>query len=263
MTREKWSKELIIGELERLAPFHHNIELPYGLSTYIPEKAKRSIEESRFPNLIKHAFPTLLNEFGGTLEGKRVLDLACNCGGFAIEASKLGAKQVLGIDLVEHYITQANFLKDILGIPNVDFEVMDINSIDVKLTDQFDITFCFGILYHFENPVSVMRKICEQTKDAIFIDTSVLKTPRYLKYLYNKPVWLMNFPTKSDQSDLISSTSLWRTQKQAQFLPNEEAVVQLLKYLGFSKITRIKPNQKGLEKRYYKGTRISLLARRH
>ena len=43
-------------------------------------------------------------------------------------------------------------------------------------------------------------------------------------------------------------------------LEKENAVVDLLKFLGFSKVEKIKPNQKRLEKRYYTGSRVTFLA---
>ncbi|NES68979.1 MAG: methyltransferase type 12, partial [Okeania sp. SIO2D1] len=86
-------------ELVKLAPFHHNIELPHGLRTFLPELSQRQVEQTRLANLVKHAFPTLRQMFGGSFDGLRILDVACNCGGFSFEAAKSGADYVLGIDL--------------------------------------------------------------------------------------------------------------------------------------------------------------------
>jgi tRNA (mo5U34)-methyltransferase len=99
------------NELRRLAPFHHDIELPYGLATYVPELSRRSIERTRLPNLLAHAWPPLLEMCGGTLKGRRVLDVACNCGGFSVEAARSGADFVLGTDVVDLYLEQARFVK--------------------------------------------------------------------------------------------------------------------------------------------------------
>jgi tRNA (mo5U34)-methyltransferase len=257
-----WTKETIIQERNRLAPFHHNIQLPFGLTTYIPGKAKRTIEKTRVSNLVKHAFPALLKEFDGTLEGKRILDVACNSGGFSIEAIKHGAKEVLGIDNTEHYIAQANFCKDVLEISNIDFKVMEIDELNKKNVGYFDITFAFGILYHLENPINSMRKVADITADTLLLDTNVIVPAEFQVSTSGSPLWLMNMPPVSNELNKYSTTSLWRKRKFVQFTPNEKAVVDLLHFLGFSKVTKILPTQKDLETRYYDGKRVSFLARR-
>ena len=57
----------------------------------------------------------------------------------------------------DHYIEQANFVKGVLDLEQVEFKLMDIDSVDESTVGLFDITFCFGILYHLENPILTMR----------------------------------------------------------------------------------------------------------
>lgn len=251
------TEEEMKNELLRLAPFHHEVELPYGLSTYVPEKSRRHIENTRIRNLVNHAFPALLNACGGSFAGKRILDVACNCGGFSVEAAKHNSEYVLGIDIVDHYIEQANFIKNALGLGQVDFKVMDIEKLEKENVGQFDVTLCFGILYHLENPIHVMKQVSSVTKKIMLVDTNVMTIPTET----GKPLWLMNFPPISTAMSNDVSTSLWRSgQKAVQFNPNETAVVEMLKFLGFSKVEVLKPVQEGLEERYYSGRRATFLA---
>lgn len=116
---ERWtriSKEALQASIERLAPFHHAIDLPYGLSTYVPTASRQNRERTRMKTLLDHAWASTLEACGGTLEGKRVLDIACNCGGFAVQYARAGAEHVLGIDTEPHYIEQANFVKEALSL---------------------------------------------------------------------------------------------------------------------------------------------------
>ena len=251
----------IKNEINRLAPFHHKVELPYGLSTYVPERSVRHIEYTRIRNLVKHAFPALIDVCGGSLKGKRVLDVACNCGGFSVEAAKHNSDYVLGIDVVDHYIEQANFIKRALRLRHVEFKVMNIESLERSKVGLFDITFCFGILYHLENPIHAMKQLSSITESIMLVDTTVMLIPTYMKFLLKKPLWLMNFPPVSNSQSKDIGTSLWRSrEKVVQFSPNENAVVDLLKFLGFSKVKKIKPKERGLEKRYYTGQRVTFLA---
>ena len=263
--KENLTEQEIRNELNRLAPFHHKVELSYNLSTHIPELSRRPVEYTRVNNLVKHAFPTLIEICGGSLQEKRVLDVACNCGGFSVEAAKLNSEYVLGIDVVDHYIEQANFIKRVLSLEQVEFKVMDINSVDESTVGMFDVTFCFGILYHLEDPIPVMKRLSSVTKSIMLVDTDVMATlfGRFgaLQRFFRKPLWLMNFPAVSSTESKDATTSLWRSkQGSVQFTPNESAVVDLLKFIGFSKVEKIKPNQKGLEKRYYTGRRATFLA---
>ena len=60
------------------------------------------------------------------LRGKRVLDLFCYTGGFALTAAALGgAKEVLGIDASKKAITQATRNAELNGVANVRFEAGD------------------------------------------------------------------------------------------------------------------------------------------
>ncbi|MBW2072029.1 MAG: DUF1698 domain-containing protein [Deltaproteobacteria bacterium] len=247
--------EDIRNELIRLAPFHHDIELPYGLRTHLPELSRRSVERTRLRTLVNHAFPSLLGVFGGSLQGLRVLDVGCNCGGFSFEAIKNGAAYVLGIDVVDHYLQQANFIKRVLQADGAHFKMLSADDIEKETTGEFDLTLCLGILYHLENPVLTMKKIASVTQRAILVDTKVFRNP-----FVRGPAWLMNFPPGENSDSKNVSTSLWRKEAVCQFTPNAAAVTSLLQFLGFSKVKQLEPKEKNLEKRYYQKKRVTFLA---
>jgi SAM-dependent methyltransferase len=208
------------AELARLGPFHHAIDLPFGLSTV----SSRELDRTRFKNLRDRLWPEL------SFDGKRVLDVACNCGGFSIAAATSGASYVLGFDVVEHYVEQANFLKRALDVRNVEFRQLAAENAGEEL-GRFDITFCFGILYHLESPIPVMRQLGALTDKVLVVDTRLDPTHP------DKPYWLMNFAEPLVDKD-SSATSLWRDGS-CQFLPTARAVTRLLRHLGFAEIERV------------------------
>ena len=59
----------------------------------------------KFKQLMQRIYPQ-------GLAGKRVLDCACNCGAYSFWAKELGASECFGFDVREHWINQANFLKE-------------------------------------------------------------------------------------------------------------------------------------------------------
>jgi len=257
------TKKEIESELHRLAPFHHAVDLPHGFQTYIPEASRQERERTRLDSLRKHAWPAILDACGGSFSGRRILDVACNCGGFSVEAAKTGADYVLGIDIDEHYIEQANFIRDALDLGKVEFRKENIEDLSPAHHGAFDVTFCFGILYHLENPIKEMRRIAEVTKEILVVDTTIL-FPRYIGRLMNLrwPLWHMRRVAAVEDSAKNISTSRWRTQEHCQFTPNVPAVKELLHFLGFGDVTQLKPRAQGLEPRYYEGSRVTFIARR-
>lgn len=251
------TKAEIQAEVERLAPFHHNMILPHDVSTFVPGKSDNVHTTDRFRSFVELAFPPLLNLFGGTLEGQRVLDVACNCGGFSLEAARHGAKHVLGFDITDRYLEQANFLKQAFNCQNVDFKNLSIEDVDESTVGERDITLCLGILYHLENPILAMKKLSSVTKKAMLVDTTVARNP-----LYRGAVWTMRTKRVVTEQNANVTTGMWRQNVVCQMRPNQKAVYDLLHFVGFPNVTRLKPKVKGLEKRFYSGVRQVFLATR-
>ncbi|MDX0765168.1 DUF1236 domain-containing protein [Sinorhizobium medicae] len=67
------SKSEIQATVRRLAPFHHAIDLPFGLSTFVPELSRQTRERTRLQTFLDHAWGSILTACGGSLKGKRVL----------------------------------------------------------------------------------------------------------------------------------------------------------------------------------------------
>lgn len=255
LARVAMSEETIRAELERLAPFHHEVELPYGLTTTPPELTRRPGQRQRMSDMLAHAWPALLDACGGTLAGKRILDVGCNCGGFAFRAAADGADYVLGIDPVDRYIEQANFIRDAIDAEGVEFQVLAIEDLDPAVHGTFDVTLNFGLLYHLENPVMGMRKIADVTGELMVVDTNV--DPET-----DGPFWKLNVAHQVSLDSKSASTSLWRSEApQAQFLPTPEGVEVLLDFLGFSQVERLEPSPE-LHKRYTQGKRVTYVAKR-
>ena len=127
------TEEQLRVRVRELAPFHHAVELSARRKTYLPEMSYRTVERTRVDSLMRHGWPQLLEACGGSLRGRRVLDIACNCGGFSVEAIKAGADYVLGVDIVDRYLDQAEFIKQALGYPNLDFRKVDVFDLSPEL----------------------------------------------------------------------------------------------------------------------------------
>lgn len=249
-------RETLERDIRRLAPFHHDVELPHGLRTCPPDLARRTRDQVRLRDLSEHAFPSLLEVCGGSLKGLRVLDVACSCGGFSVEAHNRGADYVLGIDIVDRYIEQAQFIKGALELDNVEFRQLDVDEVEESTVGLFDVVFCFGILYHLQNPVGAMTRLSRVTRKIMLVDTALART-----WFDRRPLWLMNVSTPAASlSAQSASTSLWRHGESIQFRPTASAVTELLRFLGFDQVRQLKPQVSWLEKRYYSGRWGTFLA---
>src|SRR5947209_627498 len=134
-----------------------------------PEALVRRVHElgEWFHNLNLHGVATAPNHFLGDfpnikwryisrdipldLNGASVLDVGCNGGFYSIEMKRRGAGRVLGIDVDDRYLRQAQFAAETLGL-QIDFEkrsVYDIGSI----TGQFDYVLFMGVFYHLRYPL--------------------------------------------------------------------------------------------------------------
>lgn len=246
-------------EVRRLAPFRHDIELPHGLRTgmFNPPPAEGDEEPARVRKLVEHAFPPLLRIFGGSFEGLSVLDAACNAGGFSVEAARRGASRVLGFDVVDRYVEQAGFVKGALGaeLDNAEFRKMDLYDLDPEEVGTFDVTFCFGLLYHLEDPVGGMRKLASVTRKVMLVDTNTVPGDD------TAPLWRMSAPSvASGENAEGASTNLWRDRAYCQMKPNAAAVRRLLKVLGFDDVRRLAPKLEDLPPAYREGRRRTFLA---
>ena len=160
----------IIKKVSSFPRWHYEFDLK-GVKTPIFDQRKinRHIQRKRY------FFQKLVHLYGGTLKGKRILDLGCNAGYWALEAIKSGADYVMGIDGREMHIDQANFVFEVLGVnkQNYTFILGNLFDIDFKDYGEFDIVFYLGLMYHICKPVVLMEKIQEVNTDLLVIDTSL------------------------------------------------------------------------------------------
>ncbi len=114
-----------------------------------------------------------LDVFGGSLEGVRVLDLACLEGMYSLELARRGA-QVVGIEGREANVEKARFAARVLGL-EVDFRLGDVRDLAVDSHGRFDLVLALGILYHLDAPdlFSVVARIGEVCTRALVVDTGV------------------------------------------------------------------------------------------
>lgn len=185
----------------------------------------------------KHFMPYLVDACGGSLKGKRILDIACNSGFFSIQCALMGA-EVIGFDGREELIEQANFIKNIIGIDNVEFKVMDFWSMNPEaLSGKFDACLCLGLLYHLPKPIEALELLRTMSKGPILLNTQVHRSPH--------PEILLLWEKDDEGRMTIREGVVAR--------PSKKAVELMLRHAGFSEWFEIPVDSKIAPKDYRQG----------
>lgn len=115
----------------------------------------------------------LLDHAGGTLAGRRILDVGCNEGGYTIAFGRLSALDAVGVEIRASNLEKCRYLQEVTGLSNVRFVQGDARQISPDWLGTFDIVFASGILYHLDDPFDFLRRCSEVTTDFLVLDTHV------------------------------------------------------------------------------------------
>lgn len=144
----------------------HNLRLAEGLYTISPAPAGDEVKLRRVTQLA-------LDVFGGSLDGVRVLDLACLEGMYSLELARRGAG-VVAIEGREANVEKARFAARTLRL-DVDFQLGDVRDLSLERDGAFDLVLALGILYHLDaaDLFSVIDRIGAVSRRALIVDTGV------------------------------------------------------------------------------------------
>ena len=96
-------------------------------------------------------------------QGKKVLDMGCGTGEYALWYGLNGAQSVTGIDLSKGSLAIARQRKQESSIANVNFENMDILKCDLP-DNEFDYSYSVGVMHHTGDPLTAFKQLVRVTK---------------------------------------------------------------------------------------------------
>lgn len=148
-------------EIAALAPWFHNLHLPDGRQT-APDHPLGD-----FPSFKWNAIgPHLPND----LSGWKALDVGCNAGFYTFQLAQRGA-HVTGLDVDEHYLTQARWAGEQLGVSDR-VELRRGTVYDLARTDeQWDLVLFMGVLYHLRHPLLALDLIGRRVRRLLVLQT--------------------------------------------------------------------------------------------
>jgi tRNA (mo5U34)-methyltransferase len=160
---------------DRIAAFprwQYRFEFANGVTTPMPDPSMINRQEQRR----RYFFEPLLSLTGGSLGGHRVLDLGCNAGFWSLHAIEAGADFVLGIDVRQAYIDQANLVFETKGIDRARYQFDRHDLFDFAFRESFDVVLCLGLMEHVAKPVELFDLIARVGAEIVVVDTEVSRS---------------------------------------------------------------------------------------
>jgi tRNA (mo5U34)-methyltransferase len=149
------------SEVERLAPWFHNLHLPDGTQTR-PDHPLGDFPSFKWAQLRDH--------IPQDLSGKTALDIGCNAGFYSMELARRGAR-VTGIDIDDHYLEQARWAARRFGVEDrVRFENRTVYSL-AREAEPFDVVLFMGVFYHLRHPLLALDIVARLVKDTLVFQT--------------------------------------------------------------------------------------------
>ena len=186
----------LVQKIKNLGPWHQIIEITPGTTTSAPVNDSAIIREKKegtrsvptyqpVPSIQNDGvslsdfrpsfFDVIQKVYPDGLQGKSVLDCACNAGGYCFWSKELGARQAFGFDVREHWIDQAQFVRNHRTVGDVDgihFEVRNLYDIDASDCESADVTLFKGIFYHLPLPMRAIQLAVDKTDETFWFNTA-------------------------------------------------------------------------------------------
>lgn len=144
-----------------MKPWFHNLHLPTGVQT---------APDHYFGDFPQFKWEQFRNSIPKDLGGWTALDIGCNAGFYTFELAKRGA-QVLGIDLDAHYLKQARWAADEMGLADkVEFRQIQVYDL-VKVGQTFDIIIFMGVFYHLRYPMLALDIVTQKVDKLLVFQT--------------------------------------------------------------------------------------------
>lgn len=156
------SKEL---DLVKSQKWFYEFDLPDGTKTesYLPEVA-RHVHVTR-EKALRDYIVSLGDGYASAL------DISCHEGYFSILLDEYFSN-VIGVDKNEESLKKAKLITGLLKKTGIKFKNSSVEECSEKLAADF--VLCYGLLYHVENPVQILRKLASLTRKSLCIETQVL-----------------------------------------------------------------------------------------
>jgi 2-polyprenyl-3-methyl-5-hydroxy-6-metoxy-1,4-benzoquinol methylase len=240
-----WTPTAIEEVRDFLSPWNHNIRLAPGVYT--------AFCEDWYPEhqAIMRVIDRHLN---GDYSGKKVLDLGCLESYFSLECALHGA-DVLGVDAKEINVKKCEFVKSVLGVPNLSFALDDAMNVTREKYGSFDVVLALGLLYHLDDPFTFLAQMAELCQGFLVLDTllALADGPQTIgdwepelsatcDFFFGEKSYrgrlYREYQEGADEEERAFSTTASHTNETSVWL-TEDALVSVLSDVGFDQLEKV------------------------
>jgi hypothetical protein len=194
--------------------------------------------------------------FGDQAGNLCALDIGSHEGYYTLELAKC-FRSVQGVEKNKESLAASKIIFDAYGICNINLICGDLLSIGNGRLKMADLVLLFGVIYHLEDPVSMLRKAASLTSRVLLIETQILNFDVEAKidwgaYESQKNVQGVFGVVSDDPESREGGTT------EIALVPSMNALFTVLKSLGFSTIKKI-PDSSFMCEQFYRDRRVILL----
>jgi 2-polyprenyl-3-methyl-5-hydroxy-6-metoxy-1,4-benzoquinol methylase len=215
------TREELIATVGSLAPWSVPFRLAHDVNTMDQSTMEAQVANVRALYRRELITATVADLLGDELGRTTVLDIGCNAGFFSLDIAGRGAQHVDGVDLRPANIAQARFVAAHYGVDNVEFHVSDVDAF--ASTQQWDVVFNLGVLYHVTNPIELVQRTYELCRKFAVIDTVCHREPVSAYFLFSD----------KDVESRTEGRADW------EFHPTYRGAIDTIRYAGFSRVVEV------------------------
>ncbi len=156
----------------------------------------------------------LLAELKSPLNLHTAVDVGCGLGYFS------ALLQSLGLEVTAADGRRENAEEAARRVPNVHFHTINAEDATLRSLGTFDLVFCFGLLYHLENPFLTIRHLHAMTKSLLLVEGLI--------YPGDEPIMGLVDETPFEDQGLRNYA----------FYPTEACLVKMLYRAGYPHVHR-------------------------
>jgi tRNA (mo5U34)-methyltransferase len=227
----------------------YEFALPDGTTTRsdIPADVLR-IHTSRRDKLVR-----IIKELVPNAVNLTAVDFASHEGYYSIELAR-HFHHVRGIEIRPESVSAARLITKALGIHNVEYTEADLQYLSYSEDLRAEFVLVYGLLYHLENPIQILRLASRLSRRHILIETQVFPFDLSGKIEDGHYLWQRElrgvFGLAPDYSHGREGGST-----DLALVPSLNALLFLLRTFGFADIRVIAPDQDDYEQ-FRRGSRV-------